>query len=152
MKTVYVNDTRQTTIICPDCGFAKIFDTTKYKNKHRRLKAKCKCGEVFGFTLEFRRHYRKKAKLPGEYIIQRRGEKGEIMVEDLSMGGIRFENLGPHQISIDDILEVKFKLDNPSKSEIHKIGSVIWVRDRMVGVMYSEPKGNDKDLGFYMRT
>ena len=68
------------------------------------------------------------------------------------MGGIRFENLGPHQISIDDMLEVKFKLDNPLRSEIRKMVRVIWVMDRMVGVMYSEPKGNDKDLGFYMRT
>ena len=151
MKKFYVNNTRQTTIICPKCGFSKIFDTTKYNNVHWRFKAKCRCGEVFGLTLEFRKHYRKKVTLPGEYIIQRKGEKGEIMIEDLSMGGVRFENLGPHQISIDDILELTFKLDNPSRSEIHKIGSVIWVRDRMVGSMYSEPKGNDKDLGFYMR-
>jgi len=151
MQTVYVNKTNQTTVICPKCGFAKIFDTMKFKNTHRRLKAKCKCGEVFGFTLEFRKHYRKKAKLPGEYVIQRRGEKGDIIVEDLSMGGIQFENLGPHQISIDDMLEVKFKLDNPLRSEIRKMVRVIWVSDRTVGVMYSEPKGNDKDLGFYLK-
>jgi len=74
------------------------------------------------------------------------------MVEDLSMGGLRFESLGAHQISLDDILEVKFKLDNPSRSEIRKMARVIWVRNRTVGVMYSEPKGNDKDLGFYMKT
>ena len=152
MQTVYANKTNQTTVICPKCGFAKIFEATKFKNMHRRLKAKCRCGEVFEFTLEFRKYYRKKARLLGEYIIQRKGEKGDIIVEDLSMGGIRFENLGPHQISIDDMLEVKFKLDNPSRSEIHKMGRVIWIRDRTVGVMYSEPKGNDKDLGFYMRT
>jgi len=66
MKTVYVNDTRQTTIICPNCGFAKNFDATKYKNMNQRLKARCKCGEMFGFILEFRKHYRKKVKLPGE--------------------------------------------------------------------------------------
>jgi hypothetical protein len=152
MKTVYMNKTNQTTVICPKCGFVKIFDAAKFKNAHRRLKAKCKCGEVFGFTLEFREHYRKKATLPGEYTIQRRGKKGEFIVEELSMGGIRFENLGPHQISIDDMLEVKFELDNPLRSEIRKMVRVIWVMDRMVGVMYSEPKGNDKDLGFYMRT
>ena len=152
MKTVYENKINQTTVICPKCGFAKTFDTTKFKNTHRRLKAKCRCGAVFGFTLEFRKHYRKEARLPGEYIIQRRGKKGELIVEELSMGGIRFENLGPHQIPIDDMLEVKFKLDNPLRSEIRKKVRVIWVRDRMVGAMYSETKGNDTDLGFYMRT
>ena len=152
MKTFYVSKTNQTTVICPKCGFAKIFDTTKFKNTHRRLQAKCRCGEVFGFTLEFRKHYRKKARLPGEYIIPRSGKKGELIVEDLSMGGIRFENLGPHQISIDDMLEVKFKLDNPLRSEIRKMVWVIWVRNRMVGVMYIEQNGNDTDLGYYMRT
>jgi len=151
MKTFYANKTSQATIICPKCGFAKFLDPTKLKNMHRRLKAKCRCGEVFEFTIEFRKHYRKKTNLPGEYVALRRKEKGEIIVEDLSMGGIRFENLGPHKISIDDILEVKFKLDNPSRSEIRKTARVIWVRGRTVGVMYSEPKGNDKDLGFYMK-
>ena len=152
MKTFYVNKTNQVTVICPKCGFAKTFDTTKFKNTHRILKAKCRCGEVFGFTLEFRKHYRKKVRLPGEYIIQKRGKKGNLVVEDLSMGGIRFENLGPHQISMDDMLEVKFKLDNPLRSEIRRMVRVIWVRGCMVGVMYSEPIGNGNGLGFYMRT
>ena len=116
------------------------------------LKAKCRCGEVFGFTLEFRKHYRKKVGLPGEYIIQGKGEKGEVIIRDLSLSGIQFESLNPHQISIDDMLEVKFKIDNPLGSEIRKMVRVIWVRNRMVGVMYSGPKGNDKDLGFYMKT
>ena len=31
MITVYANKTNRTTIICPNCGYAKIFDTTKYK-------------------------------------------------------------------------------------------------------------------------
>ncbi len=152
MKTVYVDDTNQAMIICPKCSFWKEKDATKFKNTQKRLKAKCRCGEVFRFTIEFRKHYRKKVSLPGEYIVQERGEKGEIIIRDLSLGGIRFESLRPHQISTDDTLEVKFKLDNSMGSEIRKLVKVIWARDRMVGAMYSEPKGNDTDLGFYMRT
>ena len=118
---------------------------------HRRLKAKRRCSEVFGFFLEFRKNYPKKARLPGEYIIQRRGKKGDLIVEDLSMGGIRFENLGPHQVSIDDMLEVKFNLDNPLRSEIRKMVRVIWVRARMAGVIYNGPIRNGNGLGFYIR-
>jgi len=66
MKIVYVNDPSQTTIICPKYGFAKNFHATNYKNMNQRLKARRKCGEMFGFILEFRKHYRKKVKLPGE--------------------------------------------------------------------------------------
>ncbi len=75
MKTVYVNDTNQATIICPSCGFTKKIDTTKFRNTQKRVKAKCKCGEVFQVTFEFRKHYRKNVRLPGEYIVQGKAEK-----------------------------------------------------------------------------
>jgi hypothetical protein len=152
MKTVYVNGTNQATIICPSCGFTKKIDTTKFRNTQKRVKAKCKCGETFRFTIEFRKHYRKKVRLPGEYIIQKRGEKGEIIIRDLSLGGIRFESLRPHQISTDDTLEVKFKLDNPLRSEICKLVKVKFVRDRIIGAQYSEIKLYKKELGFYLQT
>ena len=152
MKTVYVNDANQATIICPKCNFWKEKDATNFKNTQKRLKAKCRCGEIFRFTIEFRKHYRKKVRLPGEYIIQERGEKGEMIIRELSMGGIRFESLRPHQISTDDTLEVKFKLDNSMRSEIRKLVEVIWVRDNIFGAQYSEPKSSETDLGFYLKT
>jgi hypothetical protein len=80
MTKFYVNDANQTTIICPKCGFAKMIDTTNYKKTQKRLKANCKCGEVFRFTLEFRKNYRKDVRLPGEYSAPKKGEKGEIVV------------------------------------------------------------------------
>ena len=120
MKTVYVDDANQATIICPSCGFTKIIDATKFRNTKKSLKAKCKCDETFRFTIEFRKQYRKKVNLRGEHIIRESGKKGEIIIRDLSMGGIRFETLSLHQISKDDTLEVKFKLDDPLRSEICK--------------------------------
>jgi hypothetical protein len=152
MKTVYVDDANQVTIICPKCGFTKNIDATNFRNTQKRVKAKCKCGETFRFTIEFRKQYRKKVRLPGEYIIQKRGEKGEIIIRDLSLGGIRFESLRPHQISTDDTLEVKFKLDNPLRSEICKLVKVKWVRDHIIGAQYSKTKLYEKELGFYLRT
>ena len=152
MEKVYVDDTNQATIICPSCGFTKKIDTTKFRNTQKRVKAKCKCGEVFQVTFEFRKHYRKNVRLPGEYIVPGKAEKGEVIIRDLSLGGIRFESLRPHQISTDDTLEVKFKLDNPLRSEICKLVKVKWVRDRIIGAKYSETKLYEKDLGFYLRT
>ena len=68
------------------------------------------------------------------------------------MGRIRLETLGLHQISTDDTLEVKFKLDDSLRSEICKIVKVKWVRDRIIGAQYSETKLYKKELGFYLRT
>jgi hypothetical protein len=115
------------------------------------LKANCKCGEVFKFILEFRKHYRKDVRLPGEYTIKQSGEKGEIIVRDLSIGGIRFTTLRPHQLCTDDTLELKFGLDNPARTEIRRSAKIMWVKDRDVGAQYIEPKLFERDLSFYLR-
>ncbi|MBU1162363.1 MAG: PilZ domain-containing protein [Proteobacteria bacterium] len=151
MTKFYVNDTNKTTIVCPKCGFAKTIDTTNFKETQKQLKANCKCGEAFKFTLEFRKHYRKDVRLPGEYTIQQSGEKGEIMVENLSLGGVQFTSFRPHKILTDDTLELKFNLDNPARTEIRRSAKVMWVRDRDVGARYIEPKLFERDLSFYLR-
>jgi hypothetical protein len=112
---------------------------------------KCKCIEGFDFTLEYRKHYRKKVQLPCEYIVQRKGDKGEAIIWELSVTGIRFETLRPHQISTDDILDVKFKLDNTLRSKIRRFAKVIWVKNRNIGAQFSETNYYDNDLGFYLK-
>ena len=151
MEKVYVDHTNQVTIICPKCGTEKNIDVTNFKDTHKRLKAKCRCGEVFRLTLEFRKHYRKKALLPGEYFVLGKDEKGEILIEDISMGGIRFASLKPHQISRNDIVELKFTLDNQQRTEIHTLVKIMWIIDRNVGVQFDDPKSLEKDLGFYLK-
>ena len=150
MNIFWINDDNQATIICPKCGFDIKIDPKKFKNAQRRQKAKCKCGEIFEFTIEYRRQYRKDVKLPGEYSIDGRGQKGDIIVRDLSLSGIRFESMIPHQISPDDTLEVIFRLDNPPRKEIRKKVKAIWVDDRIVGAQYNERNLYEKDLAFYL--
>jgi hypothetical protein len=152
MKKVYVDDTNRVTIICPKCGFDKNLDVTNFKDTHRRLKAKCRCGEVFRLTLEFRKHFRKKVRLSGEYFVQGKAEKGEIIVEDISLGGIRFASLNPHYISREDKVELKFALDNPVKTKIHTSVKIKWIIDRNVGGQFFDPKSLEKDLVIYLQT
>jgi len=149
MMIVWVGDNNQASIICPKCRFETNIDTTKYKNT-RKLKAKCRCGEIFRLTIEFRKQYRKNVRLSGEYSIQGKKEKEETIIKDLSLSGIKFESFRPHQISTDDILEVRFKLNNESKKEIRKEIKVIWVENRIVGAQFRERKLYQKDLGFYL--
>jgi len=151
MTKFYVNDINQATIVCPNCGFAKVIDTTNFKNTEKRLKANCKCGEAFRFTLEFRKHYRKDVKLPGEYRTIEKGGKGEIVVQNLSLSGVHFTSFRPHQISAGDTLELKFILDNSARTEIRRTAKVMWVRDHDVGVQFIGQKTFEKDLSFYLR-
>lgn len=151
MEKVYVDKNNQAMVICPKCGFEKIIDAMDFRKTNDIVKGKCKCKETFQFALEYRWGHRKEVKLSGEYIVQDRGEKGEVIVRQLSMTGIRFESLKPHRISKDDILEVRFKLDDPKGSEIRKPVKVIWVKDRIVGGQFKERKLYEKDLGFYLK-
>ena len=148
MNIVWIGDNNKGTINCPKCAFGTNIDATKFQNTKRELKAKCKCGEFFQFTIEFRTRYRKDVMLPGEYSIQ--GKKGEIIIRDLSMSGVRFESFMLPSISDDDTLEVTFKLDNPSRKEIRKAVKVVWVDGFMVGAKFIERNLYEKDLGFYL--
>ena len=149
MNKVYVDEDNRATIICPKCGFVKILNVTEVKDTQKKLRAKCKCGEISQFTIEFRTQYRKDVMLPGEYSIQ--GKKGEIIIRDLSMSGVRFECFMPSPVSVDDKLEVAFKLSNPSGKEIRKTVKVIWINGFMVGAKFIERKLYEKDLGFYLK-
>jgi len=151
MKKFYADHTDQATIICPKCGLERNMDVTKFKETHKRLKARCRCGEVFRFTLEYRRHYRKKVRLAGEYVVQGKDERGEVIIEDISASGIRFASLKPHFISRNDIVELKFTLDNPMKTQIQELVKIRWIIDRNIGAEFMNPKSLEKDLGFYLK-
>lgn len=151
MKKFYVDKNNQALIICPKCGFEKFIDAMRFRNTNDVVTGECKCKESYQFALEYRKHHRKEVKLSGEYIVQESGKKGEVIIRQLSMSGIRFESLKSHQISKDDILEVIFKLDDRKESEICKPVKVIWVMGRIVGGQFTERKYYEKDLGFYLK-
>ena len=151
MQKIYVEDSNKATIICSKCGFQKSVDVTKSKDTQKNLVYKCRCGEDYEVCIERRKEYRKDVELFGEYSIQTIGEKGDIIVRDLSMIGIRFECLNPHHISRDDTVKVKFKLDDPKRSEIKKSVKVVWVKDRIIGAYFIETKSYKADLGFYLQ-
>jgi PilZ domain len=140
MEIVYVGDSNHVTITCPKCGLEKNINVFKFKDTHKRLKVNCKCGEVFRLTLDFRKHSRRKVQLAGEYFVQEKDEKGEILIEDISMTGIRFASLKPHNISRNDTVELKFTLDYPMRKEITELVKIIWIIDRTVGAEYIDPK------------
>jgi hypothetical protein len=151
MEKVFVDRTNKVTIICPKCGLEKNKIVFKFKDTHKRLRAKCKCGEVFRFTLDFRKYYRKNVRLNGEYFIQEKGEKGEIFIEDISMTGINFATFKPQNFSKDDIVELKFTLDTQIRIELHTLVKISWIIDRNVGAKFNDPKSLEKDLVFYLK-
>ena len=152
MEKIYVDNSNQVKILCPKCGLEQTKNVFKFKDSHKRLKATCKCGEVFRSTLDFRKNHRKNVQLAGEYLIQGKDEKGEIVVEDISMRGIRFSCLKPNHISRDDIVELKFNLNTPIEMQINPTIVIKWTTDRNIGGLFLGPNSLKQDLGFYLRS
>jgi hypothetical protein len=151
MEKVYAGRTNQVKIICPKCELEKNINVYKFKDTHKRVKVKCKCGEEFRLTLDFRKYYRKKVQIGGECFILEKNERDDILIIDISMTGINFTTFKPHNFSKDDLVELKFNLDNPMKTEIHTTIKIKWTNDRNVGAQFDNPKLLEKDLGVYLR-
>ena len=152
MERTYAGATNHVTVICPKCGLKKNINVFKYKDTHKRLKAKCKCGEIFRLSLEFRRFYRKTVRLTGEYFAQERDEKGEVLIKDISMTGINFEAIKPHNIAKHDAVEVKFTLDNPDNTELDTLVKIMWTKDLNVGGHFIDQVRYKQDLVLYLTT
>lgn len=150
MEKIYVGSTNRAKIICPKCGLEKKINVFKFKDTHKRLKIKCKCGEVFRSTLDFRGYYRKNVRLTGEYFGLGKDEKGEIFVEDISKIGINFITSQPHDFSKDDLVELKFALDDPKGMEIRTRVKILWINDREIGAKFMDPILLEKDLGYFL--
>lgn len=150
IKRMYVDQTNQIKIVCPKCGLEKNINVFKFKNTHKRLKANCKCGEVFRLALNFRKHFRKDVMLSGEYFIRGKDVRDDIFIKDVSMTGINFVTYKEHDFSIDDTVELKLALDDEAEPEIRASVKIKWFNGRDVGAQFDKPKLLEKDLGFIM--
>ena len=151
MYTIYLDVANQVSIICPNCGLEQNVDTIKLKDTGKKLKGKCSCGEPYQFNIEFRKRFRKDVSLPGEYMFPGITLKEDITIKELSFTGIQFECPKPHRILKDDLLEVKFELDDRLKSKMRKFVKVIWVKDRTIGANFIETKLFEGELESYLQ-
>jgi hypothetical protein len=149
--TCYVNEDGKTNLKCPGCDTLKRIDASKYMFSPKPFKAKCKCGTTFHGRFEFRRHYRKKVRLAGHYIHKNTNQRGDILVENLSIRGVGFTCMDRPQFEVGDNIEITFWLDNPKSSKI-----ILWVEIKnisghYIGTLRRDTQLEQPDLGFYMQ-
>jgi len=158
LKKIYVNDNAEGTIICEKCGKTRVVNLSDFKNIGKPLKVKCSCGHLFFVRIEVRKFYRKNTNLRGEYIkisndVSKGLEKGAMTVEDLSRTGLKFRTKISHNIRMEDMLRVRFILDDAQHSEVNKGAIVKWVTNYVVGaefVDFDTFNEANRTLGFYL--
>ncbi len=124
-EKVFITSQNTAKLECPKCQKSKIIDVSKYSKLDRKIKirVKCPCGNKFAVLLERRKQYRKETNIPGSFIHYIDGKvsgRGLMTICDLSLTGLKFKVDYEHLFSVDDVLEVRFLLDNPQKTVMHK--------------------------------
>ena len=160
IKKIYANEDEKGTLVCEKCGKTRVINLSDFKNIGKPLKVKCSCSHFFFVSIEVRKFYRKSTHLSGEYIKVSRDaskglEKGIMTVEDLSRTGIGFRTKTNHDIRVEDLLRVRFVLDDAKRSEVTQSAVVKRVSNDFVGAefvdfdMFNE---TNRTLGFYLMT
>ena len=141
IKTIRLNTQGQGVLVCDQCGKTKEAQLAAVQGLHKQLKIKCNCGHSFFIRLEARRFYRKKTHLPGAYAKARADrraglDQGPMTVEDVSRTGLRLRLNRQHTLRVQDIIDVRFTLDNAQQFVIRTQARVVWVEDACVGAAW----------------
>lgn len=151
VKTIFVKDEGQATIVCPECGKAKNISATRFGNKKTNIKVRCSCTHRFTINLDFRRAYRKATNLEAYYYVDDRlHDEGWAMVKDISLTGICFETTNTHTMRIGQKGTIDFTLDNKKKSKLNKEFLIRSIDGKILRCQFMDKQAYEKDLGFYL--
>ena len=152
---VHVTNERTATFICQECKKIKAVDVSEYIKLDKRIfvNAKCPCGNKFRALLNKRKQFRKETILKGTYLnISQNNQAGVRGMEvcDLSMTGMKLKLNTDKSISIGDILDTEFFLDDIHQSFIKKKVIVQNTRLPYIGVEFRSGEDIGKAIGFYL--
>ena len=152
-RKIFVRSDDTAIIICHHCTRQKTVPVGSCKGSKSRIKVKCGCKNIFTVNLEFRKKFRKKTNLLGKFTnYSQRNYRGDIIVNNLSMGGLEFITTDTVKFKNDDEVEVSFKLDDANRTTIKKRVIVRDVRKKSVGCEFEilSQYAHDSSLGFYL--
>lgn len=156
MKTFesFVNKEKYTTIVCPYCSHSyRVYTGSKeFKRSKQKLKAKCKCEQVFTIKLNFRQFYRKPVNLTGKVkkISVSSNSWVPVKIVNLSMSGLRFHPPPSSEMAVGDRIEITFTLDDKQKTNIHKELRITNTADGDYGGEFLNLAAEEKRLGYYL--
>lgn len=144
-----VNVERRVQAPCIHCKRVNVLDLSDVSESVTAIQVNCECGEQYPVRLECRQTYRKRVSLD-DFYFDKEGVKKEMVVRDISLGGIGFHTREPHRFKPRDYIDVLFHLDDSKGTRIDRRVMVRNVRGRFIGCAFAEHRERDKELGFYL--
>ena len=155
INTVHIANKKTATFICQECKKIKTVDVSYYIKLDKKIfvDAKCPCGNKFRAFLNKRTQFRKETNLTGTYSNISQSNQvsvGAMTVCDLSMTGMQLKLNADKNLSIGDILNIEFFLDDIHRSFIKKTVIVQNTRPPYIGVEFKPGEDLGKAIGFYL--
>jgi len=124
----------------------------QYKETGKReLQITCSCANVLDLCLEYRKHPRQETRLLGKSInLSNHRESRDIIIKNISLGGIGLSPLTDHRTNKDDRLHVSFALNNSKQTPIDANVAVRTVRNDYIGCEFNSSDHFKTALGFYL--
>lgn len=143
MSKVMVKEGDVAIITCPSCREIKNLSVLHYKETgQRELKIRCSCDTLFCICLEYRAHHRKPTRLLGKTInLSNHRENQDVIIKNVSRGGIGFCPFKKHRTRQDDLLQLS------------SIDTDVTVRSSTIDYIGCEFNSTEKfktSLGFYL--
>ena len=160
--TIHNGKKDKTFMHCPRCGVSKKISTSSYRliNQAAGIELKCAaCGHKYKVLINYRKFYRKKTNLKGIYTIatadiDRRFDfstTSVVTVGNISRTGIGFKMKNSINVEIDNVLKVRFILDDKEKSIVEKKAIVKRVDKGFIGAEFTRAIDyRDRELAFYL--
>lgn len=161
----FITDDKVVIINCPECHRSTKVPLATIGKRHR-CRVKCTCGNVFVAEVEYREKFRKQVAFPGFYEITRStlsamrngarvhwesvaidGKVPNCQIVDISPAGIGFLKKDKRLLNINDVIRIRFKLDNSAKTEITQECAVKFIKNDAVGC---QMLSKNISLGFYL--
>lgn len=148
MKTrkVYINEQDEGFVQCPQCGsIREIRNVSKITDFGKVSRAECRCGFTFKIVFERRKFYRMIVSIPGTcYKPSQSMEKKRIVIEDISLAGLRFRASDLQDIKINDILTIEYFPEDEGETLIRKEVIVRNINNLSVGAAFYDKKENKR--------
>ncbi len=143
MSKVMLKEGDVAIITCPSCREIKKISVLHYKETgQRELKIRCSCDTLFCICLEYRAHHRKPTRLLGKTInLSNHRENQDVIIKNVSRGGIGFCPFKKHRTRQDDLLQLS------------SIDTDVTVRSSTIDYIGCEFNSTEKfktSLGFYL--
>jgi hypothetical protein len=150
---VYLNPNKEGVVTCPHCSLGKMVNMSNYPDYFggKSLKISCKrCRAAFYVKFDHRQHSRITVDIPGKLLqsMHMTTEKN-IVITSLSVTGIGFIVSDAANVNVDDILTIRFHLDDGDRSVIEEQVTVRRISGAFIGAEYCNDAYRH-ELDFYV--